>query len=147
MTIRTYTPADKEAILHLLRLNTPEYFSPTEEKDLIDYLENHAEHFFVVESENAIVGCGGYNLSDDLTQGRISWDIFHPQHQGKGLGSMLTKYRIEKLKAYPGIAISVRTSQLAFRFYEKLGFTVKEVVKDYWADGFDMYRMDYLGKE
>ncbi len=146
--IRLYQPQDKEALLQLFRLNTPLYFAPEEEKDLILYLDNYSENHFVLEQEGEILGCGGFNFSDDRHTGKISWDIIHPAQQGKGLGSLLTQYRIDKLKSFPEITcISVRTSQVAFRFYEKLGFTLREVVKDYWAEGFDMYRMDfYVGK-
>lgn len=141
--IRKYTPADRDAVIGLLRLNTPTYFSPTEEKDLLYYLDHHAENYYVVALENEPVGCGGFNFSDDLTVGKISWDIFHPHHQGQGLGSLLTRYRIEKMKEFPGIQIiSVRTSQLVYRFYEKFGFQLRETVKDYWAEGFDLYRME-----
>ncbi|NAA11186.1 GNAT family N-acetyltransferase, partial [Escherichia coli] len=41
--------------------------------------------------------------------------------------------------------ITVRTSQLAYKFYEKQGFTLKEIQRDYWAKDFDMYSMEYNG--
>jgi len=144
MTIREYQPADRQHVLHLLRLNTPRYFAPSEEKDLEYYLDHHAHHYFVVESGGELLGCGGFNFSDDRTVGKISWDIFHPGHQGKGLGSALTRYRIDRLKECDSVrTISVRTSQVAYQFYEKFGFRLREVVKDYWAEGFDLYRMDF----
>ncbi|WP_128548246.1 GNAT family N-acetyltransferase [Larkinella soli] len=143
INIRPYTPADREAVIGLLRLNTPRYFAESEEGDLIYYLENHAGHYFVLEEEGRMLGCGGFNLSDDGTVGKISWDFFHPEHQGRGLGSRLTRYRIEKLKEHASVkTVSVRTSQMAWRFYEKQGFELKEVVLDYWAPGFDLYRME-----
>ena len=142
MTIREYTRSHREVILQLFRLNTPRYFSITEESDFIDYLENHAGHFFIVESRGVIAGCGGYNLFPEQADARISWDIFHPDFQGRGLGSALVRFRVDKLKAVPGIkTITVRTSQLVYPFYQKFGFELKEVVKDYWAVGFDLYRM------
>ena len=142
--IRKYVSNDKAHIIALLRLNTPEYFSPSEEPDLFHYLENESQNYFVIEFDGKIVGCGGFNFSDDLTVGIISWDIFHPDHQGKGFGSMLTNFRIEKIKEFESVkTIRVRTSQLAFKFYEKFGFKLKEIVKDYWAEGFDMYRMEF----
>ena len=113
MQIRTVQKQDYEAIIKLLKLNTPLYFAKEEEKDLRYYLENHAENFFVIEMEKEILGCGGFNFSEDLSVGKLSWDIFHPQHQGKGFGTLLTHFRIDKLKTYPTVkTISVRTSQL-----------------------------------
>ena len=60
----------------------------------------------------------------------------HPDYQGKSLGKKLLRYRIEVLKAIPSIKkITVRTSQLAYKFYEKQGFTLNEIKRNYWADG------------
>jgi ribosomal protein S18 acetylase RimI-like enzyme len=141
-TIRTYQAADQEDVLHLLRLNTPQYFSAAEEEDFIYYLENEIEHYFVVEWESQIVGCGGFNFSGDMTHGKISWDIIHPDYQGKSIGTMLLQYRIAKLQAYETLdTMSVRTSQLVYPFYEKQGFRLVYVEKDYWAKGFDLYQM------
>ncbi len=143
MIIRRYTASDRERIIELLRLNTPQYFSPNEEKDLVYYLEEHAADYYVVELDAVVLGCGGFNLSDDGELAKISWDIFHPHHQGKGLGSELTKFRIERIKEIKSVkVISVRTSQLAWKFYEKFGLELKEIVKDYWDIGFDLYSMD-----
>ena len=145
MIIRPYITNDCEKIIQLFKLNTPKYFAVTEEEDLIYYLDEHAQNYFVIESQGELIGCGGYNFSDDLATGIISWDILHPQQQGKGFGTVLLNYRIEKLKEDMKIKIvSVRTSQVVFKFYEKAGFILKDVVKDYWAEGFDLYRMELL---
>lgn len=143
-TIRAYNTADREAVMALLRLNTPEYFAPEEEKDFEDYLENHIEQYYVLEYENQVVGCGGINFAENGSTGVISWDIFHPRHQGKGFGKALLQFRLEKLKRTAGIqTIRVRTSQLTHQFYAKQGFELKEIVKDYWAEGLDLYYMVY----
>lgn len=144
MKIRAYNgPSDDQAILELLRLNTPEYFSPEEEKDLVDYLARHAHHYFVAESDALMLGCGGFNLTEDGKTAKISWDIIHPESHGKGIGTELTRFRIMKIKEMDGIEmVSVRTSQLVYRFYEKFGFETREIVKDFWAPGFDLYRME-----
>ncbi|HRB72835.1 MAG TPA: GNAT family N-acetyltransferase [Flavobacterium sp.] len=147
ISIRNYKNTDKPAVIALLQLNTPQYFSPEEEADLIFYLDNEIEQYFVVEYDNKIIGSGGFNFSEDLTTGKISWDILHTEYQGKGIGGMLLKHRMEKLKALNHIQlITVRTSQLVYAFYEKNGFELKEIVKDYWAAGFDLYRMEYTKK-
>ena len=143
MIIRKYTDSDRQNILKLLRLNTPLYFSPNEEKDLIYYFDYHADNYFVVEIDKAIVGSGGFNLTEDGQTAKISWDIFHPEVQGKGLGSALTQFRIQKIQEIENVkTISVRTSQLVYKFYEKFGFETQEIVKDYWDVGFDLVHMD-----
>ena len=141
--IREYKSEDKESILHLLRLNTPKYFSPEEEKELVYYLDHQIEHYFVIELANQLVGCGGINF-DDETTGVLSWDIIHPGFQGKSLGRSLGNFRIEKLLEFKDVKrIIVRTSQLTYQFYEKLGFEPIEIIEDYWAKGFDLYKMEY----
>lgn len=145
MDIRSYSPSDKGSIIDLLRLNTPNYFSIEEEADLNDYLDNQIDMYYVVEDNGLLIGSGGINITEDRKTARISWDIVHPDYQGKGIGQLLTHYRIRKIKEMNGIEnISVRTSQFAFKFYEKFGFKLLEVVKNYWAKGIDMYRMELM---
>ena len=142
--IREYRETDKNAVIDLIRQNTPEYFALEEEADFSNYLDSERELYFVLLFNKEIVGCGGINFTDNKTTGKISWDIMHPDYQGKSLGKKLLRYRIEVLKAIPSIKkITVRTSQLAYKFYEKQGFTLNEIKRNYWADGFDMYSMQY----
>ncbi len=142
--IREYDITDKAAVIDLIRYNTPKYFAPEEEAGLIHYLDNERECYYVLLFDGKIVGCGGINFADNKATAKISWDIFHPDYQGKSLGTQLLKYRIEKLKTIDSVAkITVRTSQFAYRFYEKQGFELTAIIKDYWAKGFDMYDMEY----
>lgn len=144
ITIRAYELKDEREVINLLRLNTPEYFAIDEEEDLKQYLERERELYYVLLYDGKIVGCGGINFADDNTTGKISWDIFHPEYQGKSLGTKLLRHRIEKLQSIDGIQkITVRTSQVAYKFYEKQGFALVEIIKDYWSDGFDLYNMEY----
>lgn len=142
LTVRPYDQVDKEPVLELLRLNTPAFFATEEEKQFLLYLENEIELYYVVELNGNIVGCGGINFADNKTA-KISWDMLHPGHQGKSIGTALVKMRIEKLRSLPNIdTIVVRTSQHVFRFYEKQGFKLKYTIRDYWAPGFDLYFME-----
>lgn len=144
ITIREYKSIDKSSVMNLIRLNTPEYFAPEEENDFSNYLDNERELYYVLLFNEKIVGCGGINFAENKTIGKISWDILHPEYQGKSLGTRLLEYRIEKLESIKSVQkITVRTSQIAYQFYEKQGFELKEIKKDYWAKGFDMYKMEY----
>ena len=140
--IRKYSHQDKPEVIELLRLNTPEYFDPSEEKDLVDYLDNELEDYFIVEENSKIVGAGGINYFLSEKTARISWDMIKPNSQGKGIGMQLIKHRIDRIKQNNSIEnIIVRTSQHAYRFYEKTGFKLEKIEKDYWAKNFDLYIM------
>lgn len=141
--IREYTNVDQEKLLEILRLNTPEFFDASEEKDFVEYLEYHAQNYFVVEDSGIIIGAGGFNPGFDSGRTvRISWDLIHPSFQGKGIGTKLTLYRIAQIKKIPDVEkIVVRTTQLVYPFYQKIGFELEKAEKDFWAKGFDLYQM------
>lgn len=143
MIIREYNTHDIISLENLIDFNTPRYFDPEEKNDFLNYLQNEREDYFVVELDDLIVGCGGINYEENKSIGIISWDIIHPDFQGKGIGRELLNYRLELLKTNNTTKkIIVRTSQLTDKFYEKNGFVLTRVIKDYWANGFDLYFME-----
>lgn len=132
--------------MNLIGLNTPRFFAKEEADDLSRYLDEEIELYYVLSVDKKIVGCGGINFAANKTVGKISWDIIHPDFQGRSLGTLLLKHRLEVLQSIESIRkITVRTSQVAYKFYEKQGFILHEIKKDYWAEGFDMYYMEYNG--
>ena len=143
IVIRPFNISDRERLIHIFRLNTPTYFDSNEEKDFMEYLDKHGDTYFVVERENVIVGGGGYHFTDRNTIGRISWDMFHPESRGCGFGKQLVAHCLNKLRSEPSVKmLSVWTSQHANNFYGKFGFELKEIRKDYWGPGLDLYRME-----
>ncbi|HET8859292.1 GNAT family N-acetyltransferase [Marivirga sp.] len=143
MKIRPYIASDKAAVLQLFDLNTPQYFDEAERADLIHYLDNETEDYFVVEDEGEIVGAGGINNELQSKTAIISWDIIKPNQHGKGIGRKLTQHRIQHINTKPEIEkIIVRISQHTDKFYEKMGFKLLKVEQDYWAKGFDLYEME-----
>ena len=142
-TIRPFKNSDRKRLIEIFALNTPAYFNPIEQKDFEEYLDQHGDTYFVVEQDNTIVGCGGYHFTNNQTVGRLSWDLFHPESKGKGLGLQLISHCMNKLRNEPTITrLAVWTSQLAFQFYGKFGFITKEIRKDYWGPGLDLYKME-----
>ncbi len=140
--IRRFKPTDKEKLVRILKLNVPKNFAPNEIKDFENYLGEEIEDYFVVDSDGDIIGGGGINYFYDSAIARLSWDIIHPDYHGKGIGKELIKYKMKHIKNNPGIKlIVVRTSQMAYRFYEKSGFELEKVEKNFWAKGFDLYQM------
>lgn len=147
INIRPYRVSDKKQLLEILDLNIPQYFAESELDDLKNYLENEIEEYFVAEVDNQLIGGGGINFDKKSYTAKISWDFIHPLFQRKGIGENLLKHRLEILKTMDEVKdIIVRTSQLAYKFYEKNGFVLQEVIADYWAKGFDVYVMRYESK-
>ena len=143
MVIRSYDSNDRQEVIALLRSNTPNFFAPSEEDDLKEYLDTEIEDYFVVEENREIIGSGGINYLPEQKMARISWDIIRSDSQGKGIGRKLLEHRIHYLNKNEWIdLITVRTSQLTHQFYEKIGFRLIEVKKDFWAIGFDLYYME-----
>ncbi|MCZ4409727.1 GNAT family N-acetyltransferase [Cryomorphaceae bacterium 1068] len=142
--IRPYQEKDKSAVLDLLRKSTPMYFHPAEESDLVQYLNEEVEDYFVALSGEQIIGSGGVNYFPAEIKARISWDIIDTDFQGKGIGRLLVEHRLAVIQRRADInTVEVRTSQIAHGFYYKMGFSLGSVEKDYWAKGFDLYRMRY----
>lgn len=146
--IRTYQSTDQIALLHLLQLNIPTYFHPSEQKDFEVYLTELREDYFVVEQEGCIIGSGGINYFREEHIARISWDVLHPDWQGKGIGSQLLKHRLSHIQQQSDIQeVIVRTSQLAYLFYEKFGFQLIKKTPNFWAKDFDLYEMKKSNKK
>ncbi|ADY51103.1 GCN5-related N-acetyltransferase [Pseudopedobacter saltans DSM 12145] len=143
--IRAYEQKDREPLLKILKQNVPLHFAELEVADFNNYLDEYVECYFVVESGITLIGAGGINLDKENNNAKISWDFISPDYQGKGIGSKLLKYRINIIQSMPDIKqIIVRTSQTAYQFYQKNGFVLEKVEKNYWADGFDLYYMTYF---
>lgn len=139
--LRPYHPNDYSQIINLFLLNTPQFFCPPEQADLERYLDKEIEYFFVIEKDGKIVATGGSNIKEDV--GYLSWYIVHPEYHGMGLGKQLAEHNLEILKNHPDVAeIKVRTSQLVYPFYEKLGFVLINTTDNYWGVGMHLYEMD-----
>jgi len=141
MEIISYEPKYKEQVLALFDANCPFYFAAEERNDFDYYLDHQLELYFVVLENETVLGCGGINFENETAI--ISWDMIDPNHHKKGIGSLLLQHRINTIKSLDGMTkIVVRTSQHTDGFYEKNGFTLLEVKKNYWAFGFDLYLME-----
>lgn len=145
ISIRPYEAQDKKPLLAILSLLVPTYFAEEEIADLDHYLNLETELYYVAELHGKIVAAAGINFEKEAGIGKLSWDFVHPEEQGKGIGKKMLQHRLDILKQMANIhTISVRTSQLAFQFYKKNGFEIVDIQKDYWAPGFDMYKMLYI---
>jgi len=142
LEIREYDVQDRNKLIDILRMNVPKYFAPNEIADFKEYLDDEVERYFVELVNGQIIGGGGIGVSDDERTGFLSWSFLNPKYHGFGFGKALLHYRIDFLYNHSGVeTIEVGTSQFTFGFYKKNGFVLREIHKDYWAVGFDLYDM------
>ena len=109
MEIRAYRHANKEDVLALLRLDTPQYFAPAEETDFTQYLENYGATHYVLLMSGTIVGCGGIGITADKTTDKLCWGMIPPKWQGQGLGKHLLLFRLKELQAQGVTRVVVNT--------------------------------------
>jgi len=141
LTFRDFQPADIEKVTALLRSNIPKYFVPAEEQELRDYLAEHPENYYVVESGGDVVGAGGVALNDDETIS-LCWGMVRNELIGTGLGKRLTLFRMEKAREKWGDPPFVTsTSHHTEGFYRKFGFETIERIPDGFGPGIDTCKM------
>ena len=143
--IRPFEKTDIPDLLKLLKLNIPAAFAQSEYDDYVHYLDSEIEDYFVVDVNGRIIGAGGINYNLEKKEAYLSWDFLHPDWQGRGLGKRLALMRLDLIKTKASInKIVVRTSQMAFKFYEKMGFRLKYTSEDFWAKSYDLFYMEII---
>lgn len=141
--IRPYSIADKEQLIALFKLNVPAYFDASELPEFLGYLETMSNTYLIIEHATEVIGGLGYEVRESDESGRINWIFLHPTVFGGGHGKKAVHHCLEILRADARVKkLIVRTSQLVYPFFEKLGYQVVQTQKDYWAPGLDLYLME-----
>lgn len=142
--IRPFDSVDIPRLIEIIRLNTPPYFSLEEEELYLNFLKNDIEEYYIVEVDGQIIGAGGINSYKEPFEIVFSWGMFDPEWQGKGYGTHLLEFRLQRIKERFDVkSVICRTSQHTYLFYHKNGFVLNRSVKDHWAKGIDLYEMEY----
>ena len=142
-TVRPYTPADAPACLKLFDSNCPPSFHPSERADFQQFLQDPADRgeYWVMELGGEVVGCGGVWVSEEH-QGGLSWGMVRRDLHRQGLGTRLTLFRLERLRARPEVRqIRLGTSQHTEAFYARQGFVAVERTQNGFAPGIDEVKM------
>ncbi|AQG79685.1 GNAT family N-acetyltransferase [Spirosoma montaniterrae] len=142
MLIRPYEPTDTEALMGVFRKNVPHAFGEEETADYIQFLQDMPVSYVVAEHAGQLVGACGYFIPNDGTPARLVWIFSDPNAKGLGTGSALVRYCLNAIRQQaPNRLIECRTSQVAYRFFERFGFVLHYTRPDYWVPGLDLYYM------
>ena len=140
--IRSAQKQDFKFLSKIFSLNVPKYFDKKELNDFKKYFNSkNLESYFIIESQGKVVGGGGYAY-ENMKTARICWLFIDPNYHGFGFGKKLVNYCIKILKNNRKLnVIEVETSNLTYKFYEKLNFKIEYIKKDYWPNNDDLYFM------
>ena len=143
VTFRPFTPADAPACLELFGSNCPPSFHPSERADYEQFLGDPEDRgdYWVMERGSTVVGCGGVWVGPEGQSG-LSWGMVRRDLHGQGLGTRLTVFRLERLRARPEVRqVRLDTSQHTETFYARQGFVVIQRTADGFAPGLDEVKM------
>ena len=145
MLVRAYTPADREACLAIFDSNTPPFFAPDERGEYVQFLDEEAESYFIVESDGNILACGGYILIPRTPAAIVAWTMVARGQHRRGIGHLLLQAILERVRQEPGVQIvRLRTSQHASGFFERLDFTTHHIVEHGYGPDLHQYGMGLL---
>ncbi|HTF05753.1 MAG TPA: GNAT family N-acetyltransferase [Bacteroidia bacterium] len=155
--IREYVPSDKAGCLAAFKSNVPLFFTEGEIAEFESFLDKLGARsadadgwrtwFFVVESGNQIVGCGGFGDKDNSNRITLAWGLVHKDFHKKGFGEQLLKYRLGEIKKrFPEKPVFIDTTQFSYPFFEKFGFRTTKITDDFYAVGMHRYDMVLPGE-
>ena len=143
LIIRNADQTDLNFLIKIFTLNIPKYFHKKELDDFKKYFNsNNIENYFIIESEGKILGAAGYAYENKQTA-NICWVFVDPDNHTNGLGTKLVNHCIDILKRDNQLnVIQLETSNLTYKFYEKLNFKIQYIKKEYWPNNDDLYFMN-----
>lgn len=145
---RAYTPADRDACLAVFDSNVPAYFTMPERRAFEAFLSELPGPYIVLrDAEGSVVACGGHAIVVEDGGADLCWGMVRQDLHGTGIGRALTEARLAAALADPAVRyVALNTSQHTTGFYERLGFTVTEVVRDGFAPGLDRCEMRMVAR-
>lgn len=110
----------------------------------LDFLENlrkNGQHFLLLEENAVFLGYAAYELNyENSNTTKIQKIYVLPETQGKGLGRKLMDFIKNKAieNDNDGLLLNVNRYNNALGFYEKYGYTIKEIVDIEIGNGYLM---------
>ena len=152
MEIRCFRPGDAQEMSQLLCRNFAEVNSRDYSKEEIDALiQSHGADFvlglseyaniYVFTENNEIVACGAISsFWGSLTESILLTIFVMPELHGRGLGREIVRTLEQDELFLRARRVEIPASITACGFYEKLGYTYKNGVKQ--LDDEKLYRME-----
>ncbi len=145
MEIQQYSNEHRAKCIDVFDSNVGQYFAPSERDEFIEYLDslNDGSEYYVCLSDGQLLACGGIGIKSTIAV--LTWGMVHREFHGKGIGTVLTDYRLSCLKRNTAIeSVKIDTSQHTEGFYRKRGFVVCKSVPNGFGEGIDCVSMELV---
>lgn len=145
VTCRSYVPGDLSACLAIFDSNVPTFFAPGEREEFrafLDDVDAGDRPYLVLTRAGMVIACGGLMVEANARRAGLAWGMVDRAWHGQGLGTCLTRARLELARAIPDLAeLTLATSQHTRRFYAGFGFIAAKVIPDGFGAGLDRWDM------
>lgn len=146
---KPYESKYKEGCMNAFKSNVPDYFVQEEIAEFENFLDKLVKqddllstYYFVLGTDDRIVGCGGFGDKEDTHSITLAWGLIHRDFHKIGLGKLLLEYRIRQFRQiYPDASLFLDTTQFTYTFFEKFGFETLNITEDFYAPGMHRYDM------
>ena len=142
------TPADREVVRAIVE--STGFFHPHEVEIAVELVDERLQkgpasgyHFLFAERDGVVHGYACYGLIG-CTQAShdLYWLVVEGSHRGQGLGRLLLAEAEERIRHSGGQRVYAETSNRSHyaptrKFYERSGYHLEAVLKDFYAPGDD----------
>ena len=146
MKLHSYSSAFENDCLSIFDSNVPMFFASEERETFLGFLRRqfHPYYYFVVSDDSEkVIACGGMKLNSANHSAMLRWGMVSVKTQKQGIGTFLLLNRLHLLARNPEVQmVNIGTSQYTYKFYEKMGFTLRHVTQNGIALGMDEYYLE-----
>jgi ribosomal protein S18 acetylase RimI-like enzyme len=157
LSILPYTPAYRQGCVDVFASNIPKFFTLDEVdqfNEWLDYLEGTLDLYpeeencyYVVLLKGQVLACGGFGYNPSTNKAVLAWGLVHNSYHRQGIGSILLFHRLGRIgELYPSAVLLLDTTQHSYGFFERHGFVIEKITKDFYAQGMDRYDMKWQKK-
>ena len=136
---RQYRPADQDSCLALFDANCPASFAPNERTDYLAFLQDDPAGYEVCLLDGRLAGAFGL-CPCAPGEGSLNWILLFPQMQGRGPGSAIVAYVLEKARSSGVLFLRIAASHKSAPFFARFGAEAVAETPNGWGPG--MHRID-----
>jgi len=148
MEIIDFNVNNLDDLVSIMQSNIPIYFAEHEVSEFKSFFTDNQESYkyWIATKDNKVVAGAGIAYNEKLTEGYLCWGMVQNELRCQGIGTVLTKMRIEDAKKTLGVGgkIICKTTQHSYTYYQKMGFKLLFTVDNHWTEGMHLYEMELI---